>query len=162
MEFVSPEIWVSSFSMFFDSFPQLAVRYLLNLATALQRECQVLGAASALPAAVFIHGGSHALHTRTCGHEQPLGTRTLVHGGHVLVSVHAETAPRCRSRQGSEAQTPARTSVSIVLSAGTGTAVTDALYMSQTDLPMPRTHDAGDKSCGPWTQILAYPSDVLA
>lgn len=51
MEFVSPEIWVSSFSMFFDSFPQLTVRYLLNLATALQRECQVWGlqALSLLP-----------------------------------------------------------------------------------------------------------------
>lgn len=35
MEFVSLEICVSSFSVFFDSFPQLAVRYLLNLATAL-------------------------------------------------------------------------------------------------------------------------------
>lgn len=51
MEFVSPEIWVSSFSMFFDSFPQLTVRYLLNLATVLLWECQVWGlqALSLLP-----------------------------------------------------------------------------------------------------------------
>lgn len=53
-----------------------------------------LGAASALPAAVFIHGGSHTRHTCTCGHKQPLGTHTLVHRGHMLVSVYAEAAPR--------------------------------------------------------------------
>lgn len=79
MELVSPEIWVSSFSMFFDSFPQLTVRYLLNLATALHGECQVWGlqALSLLPC---LHMEADTLRTHACGHTRPRGTHTRVHG----------------------------------------------------------------------------------
>lgn len=72
MEFVSPEICVSSFSMFFDSFPQLAVRYLLNLATALRWERQVWGLRAFCCRGVYawglraLHTHLHTWHTCLC------------------------------------------------------------------------------------------------
>lgn len=121
MEFVSPEICVSSFSMFFDSFPQLAVRYLLNLATALRRERQVWGlqALSLLPC---LYMGAHTLctharagtsspraHTNACarGHSSlPAHGRAPVAAGHRCLpafehpscSVRAQTVP-CQTRR---------------------------------------------------------------
>lgn len=71
-EFVSPEICVSSFSMFFDSFPQLAVRYLLNLATALRWERQVWGLRAFCCRGVYawglraLHTHLHTWHTCLC------------------------------------------------------------------------------------------------
>lgn len=65
MEFISPEIWVSSFSMFFDSFPQLAIRYLLNLATALHWERQVWGLqALSLPLCLYVEAHRLCTHAR--------------------------------------------------------------------------------------------------
>ena len=147
MEFVSPEIWVSSFSMFFDSFPQLAVRYLLNLATALHGECQVWGlqALSLLPC---LYTEAHVLctharagtsspwaHTRWCRGDTRLSACTQ---GRRLAPVHG------RAPVGSQA--PASTAVSVPLCSGTGAAVTDLVYVLQTDFPMARPRDAGDKS----------------
>lgn len=80
MEFVSPEIWVSSFSMFFDSFPQLAVRYLLNLATVLHRECQVWGLqALSLPPCLHMEAHTLCTHARA-GVSGPWGRTRLCTG----------------------------------------------------------------------------------
>lgn len=138
MELVSPEIWVSSFSMFFDSFPQLTVRYLLNLATALHGDCQVWGlqALSPLPC---LHVEADTLRTHTYGHTRPRGTHTRVHGARRRV-----TGPQRRLCH----TLPAR-------------ALRDTVNAA--DVPLPTPCDGGDKSlciwC-PWTQILAEPSGV--
>lgn len=64
-EFISPEIWVSSSSVFFDSFPQLVGRYLLNLATALHCERQVWGLqALSLPPCLYVEAHRLRTHAR--------------------------------------------------------------------------------------------------
>lgn len=102
MEFVSPEIWVSSFSMFFDSFPQLAVRYLLNLATVLHRECQVWGLqALSLPPCLYMEAHTLRTHARA-GVSSPWACTRLCTGD-----------TRARAAVGSEAEAPVSTPVSI-------------------------------------------------
>lgn len=161
MEFVSLEIWVSSFSMFFDSFPQLAVRYLLNLATALHRECQVWGlqALSLLPC-LYMEAHMLCTHARA-GTSSPWAHTRLCMGDTCLsvCTQRRRLAPvHGRAPVGSEAQAPASTSVSITVATGTGTAVTDPSYMLQTDFPTPGPHDEGDKSlyvfCAPGPKSL--------